>query len=106
MTESGTHEQAQRTPEPDRERSQRFTIYVLRAIFFASAVGMGVYISREVPTLDPFRAMLVAGGLAGAVIVVEALSARSSIATVSAVVFGLTIGFIAANLFIGVISLM
>ncbi|MEZ0229058.1 MAG: PIN/TRAM domain-containing protein [Planctomycetota bacterium] len=90
----------------DRERSQRFTIYVLRAIFFASAVGIGVYISRVESTIDPFFSMIIAGALAGVVIIVEALSARSSIATVSAVVFGLIIGFLAANLFIGVVSLM
>lgn len=109
MTESGSHEQSRIAPDrpSDRERSERYTIYVLRAIFFASAMGIGLYVSRQnESTIDPFISMLVAGALAAVVILVEALSARSSIATVSAIVFGLTIGFIAANLFIGVVSLM
>jgi uncharacterized protein YacL len=94
-------------PRPlDRERSQRFTIYVLRAIFFASAMGIGLYVSTQESTIDPFFSMVIAGALAGAVIIVESLSAQSSIATVSAIVFGLIIGFIAAQLFIGVVSLM
>jgi uncharacterized protein YacL len=90
----------------DRERSERYTVYVLRAIFFASAMGIGLYVAQQVPTIDPFLSMIIAGALAGVVIIVEALSARSSIATVSAIVFGLIIGFLAANLFIGVVSLM
>jgi uncharacterized protein YacL len=98
-------EPSPRAPE-NPARREVITFYVLRAIFFASAMGIGLYVSREAPTIDPFISMLVAGALAIAVILVEALSARSSIATVSAVVFGLIIGFIAANLFIGVISLM
>ncbi len=89
-----------------RSSTERITIYVIRAIFFASAVGIGTYVSREVPTIDPFVSMLIAGALAAVVILVDMLSARSSIANVSAIVFGLIIGFIAANLFIGVISLM
>ncbi len=96
-------------PPPRRESpkppTQQFTAYVLRAIFFASAMGIGLYVANEAH-LDQFISMLVAGALAVVVILVEWLSAKSSIATVSAVVFGLIIGFIAANLFIGVISLM
>src|SRR5581483_7710723 len=89
-----------------RPSTERITIYVIRAIFFASAVGIGTYVSREVPTIDPFVSMLIAGALAAVLILVDVLSARSSIANVSAIVFGLIIGFIAANLFIGVVSLM
>ena len=90
----------------NRPSSERITVYVLRAIFFASAMGIGLYVAREVQGVDPFISMLIAGALAAAVILVEALSARSSIATVSAIFFGLILGFIAANLFIGVVSLM
>lgn len=109
MTDSGSHETAQAPrveTRSERERAERFTIYVLRAVFFASAVGIGLYVSRQESTIDPFLSMLVAGALAAGVILVEWLSKKSSIATVSAVVFGLIIGFIAANLFIGVVSLM
>lgn len=105
MADSEIHEQP-RGPARASATNERFTFYVLRAVFFASAMGIGLYVSREVSTIDPFISMLVAGALAAVVILVEALSARSSIATVSAIVFGLIIGFIAANLFIGVISLM
>lgn len=83
-------------------------LLTLRAVFFASAVGLGLYVANlfEVPSAQ-FAAMLAAGALALAVIAVDALAvARSSIATVSAIVFGLLIGFLAAQLFVGIVSLV
>lgn len=83
-------------------------VLTLRALFLASAVGLGLYISNDwdVPELQ-FVAMIVAGILALLVIAVDALAvARSSIATVSAIVFGLLIGFLASQLFVGIVSLM
>src|SRR5438270_257920 len=50
--------------------------------------------------------MLVGGAIALAVIVVDALGAKTPIGTVSAVVFGLIIGVIASELFIGIVMLM
>jgi uncharacterized protein YacL len=104
------------TPPPDpttpaaaraRARADKATIYTLRSIFFLAAVGVGLYVAREIKRDDlQFISMIIAGALAIVVILVEALGSRSPIATVSAVVFGLIIGFIAAHLFIGVISLM
>src|SRR5437879_2474120 len=106
MADSEVHESHRPERSSNPQRSQNITIYVLRGIFFACAVGIGLYVAGKEPTIDPFLAMVIAGALAGVVIIVESLSAQSSIATVSAIVFGLIIGFIAAQLFIGVVSLM
>ena len=83
-------------------------LVTLRALFFVSAVGFGAYLSRlaENPELE-FAAMIVAGLIALVVIVADTLAvARSSVATVSAIVFGLLIGFLTAQLFVGIVSLM
>jgi uncharacterized protein YacL len=90
-----------------RERSDRLTILIIRAIFFASAVGIGLYAARTTGHDEyQFLSMLVAGALAAVVIIVDALGAKTPIGTVSAVVFGLIIGVIASELFIGIVSLM
>ena len=83
-------------------------LLTLRAVFFASAVGLGLYVANSFAVPEAaFVSMIVAGLLALAVIAVDALAvARSSIATVSAIVFGLLIGFLAAQLFIGIVSLV
>lgn len=83
-------------------------LLTLRTMFVLSSVGLGAYLARlgEDPQLE-FVAMLVALVIALIVIGVDALAiARSSVATVSAIAFGLLIGFIAAQLFVGVVSLM
>lgn len=84
-------------------------LLTLRAMFVLSSVGLGAYLARlgENSASVEFLAMVVALALALVVIGVDALAiARSSITTVSAIAFGLLIGFIAAQLFIGVVSLM
>ncbi|MBI3725126.1 PIN/TRAM domain-containing protein [bacterium] len=96
-----------KSPIEARARRDRVTIYSLRAIFFASAVGLGLYVAREIKRDDlQFVCMLGAGAIAAFVILVDWLTAESPIGMVSAVVFGLIIGFIAAHLLIGVVSLM
>jgi uncharacterized protein YacL len=93
---------------PETPKPLDIPVLTLRALFLASAVGLGLYISNDwdVPELQ-FVAMIVAGVLALLVIAVDALAvAKSSIATVSAIVFGLLIGFLASQLFVGIVSLM
>lgn len=83
-------------------------VLTLRAVFLASMVGVGLYFANawDIPEYS-FVAMLLAGALALLVIAVDALAvARSSIATVSAIVFGLLVGFLAAQLFVGIVSLV
>jgi uncharacterized protein YacL len=89
------------------KRDERITVWVLRALFFASAVGVGLYVARDLDRPEKqFLCMLVAGAIAALVMAVEAGMGKSPIAYVSAIVFGLIIGFLAAQLLIGVVSLM
>lgn len=94
--------------EPQPPPSLDIPVLTLRAVFLASAVGLGLYFANDWDSPDlQFVAMIVAGVLALLVIAVDALAvARSSIATVSAIVFGLLVGFLAAQLFIGIVSLV
>ncbi|HBP18543.1 MAG TPA: PIN/TRAM domain-containing protein [Planctomycetes bacterium] len=92
----------------DQQPQLDIPILTLRAIFFLSAAGLGLYLARlaEAPLME-YPAMLIGGMLALLVIFVDmAAIGRSSIAQVSAIVFGLLIGFLAAQLFIGIVSLM
>lgn len=93
---------------PDTPPSFDIPQLTLRAMFFLSAAGLGLYLARisYAPDME-FPAMLIGGFLALLVIFVDmAAVGRSSIATVSAIVFGLLIGFLASQLFIGIVSLM
>lgn len=93
------------------EIKKKITLHILRGIFFACSVGLALYISeslnatREYET-NPFSFMVVGALFSSAVILVEIFFSRSSISTISSIVFGLLIGFIASYLFIGIISLM
>lgn len=92
--------------KPADEETFSIPVFVLRAFFFMSAVGLGAYVAVDIPEYQ-FAAMVIAGMIALLVIAVDALAvSRSSIGTVSAIVFGLLIGFLAAQLFIGIVSLM
>ncbi|MBL4845606.1 MAG: PIN/TRAM domain-containing protein [Planctomycetes bacterium] len=83
-------------------------LLTLRAMFFLSAAGLGLYLARigDVANLE-FPALLI-GGMIGLLVIFVDMAAvgRSSISTVSAIVFGLLIGFLASQLFIGIVSLM
>lgn len=83
-------------------------VLTLRALFLACAVGLGAYVPTSFgDDSHLFESMVVAGLLAIVVIAIDAFAvARSSIATVSAIVFGLLIGFLAAQLFVGIVALL
>jgi uncharacterized protein YacL len=86
----------------------KITLYVIRGIFFLAAVGLGLYIART-PVIEEgneFWGMVFAGLAALAVILAEVFFAKSPISTVSSIVFGLFIGLLMAQLFVGVITLM
>jgi uncharacterized protein YacL len=97
-------------PPPGSQQGPRIdlALLTLRAVFFASAVGLALYLTQEADKPEQaFVAMVVAGGLASLVIAADALAvARSNIATVSAIVFGLLVGFLTAQLFVGIVSLL
>ncbi len=84
-------------------------LLTLRTMFVLCATGLGAYLARlgDNPQYE-FAAMVVALVLALVVVGVDALAiARSSVSTVSAIVFGLLVGFLAAHIFmIGIVSLM
>ncbi len=90
----------------------RTKLVAIRIVFLLFAVGVGLFLSsHDAPQGTVFTAnsvwyMLVAGLIAGVLILVEVFFARSDIGTVSAIVFGLLIGLIMAYLFQGVVLLM
>ncbi|RMG08841.1 MAG: PIN/TRAM domain-containing protein [Planctomycetota bacterium] len=96
--------------EPSRFETPNLDLplLTLRAIFFASSMGLALYLTQQAERPEAaFGAMLVAGLLAMLVILADALAvARSNIATVSAIVFGLLVGFLTAQLFVGIVSLL
>lgn len=95
-------------PREAEEVQLRLAIFTIRALFFSSAVGLGLYIARELATpQEQFLSMVTAGVLALLVIAVDAFTiGRSSIRTISSIVFGLLMGFLTAQLFLGLVSLM
>lgn len=104
---AGTFRESWSLDPGSRDERDRLTIFTIRAIFFASSVGIGLYAARTTGHDEAqLIAMLVAGFLAAVVIVVDALGAKTPIGTVSAIVFGLIIGVIASELFIGIVSLV
>lgn len=96
------------SPNPLQQAQLDIPLLTLRAIFFLSSSGVGLYLARLSGEQHlEYPAMLIGGFLSLLIIFVDmAAVARSSIATVSAIVFGLLIGFLAAQLFIGIVSLM
>lgn len=104
----GPGEQPEVPPREAEEVQLRLAIFTIRALFFSSAVGLGLYIARELATpQEQFLSMVTAGVLALLVIAVDAFTiGRSSIRTISSIVFGLLIGFLTAQLFLGLVSLM
>lgn len=92
--------------------SDRTKLVVIRILFVLFAAGIGVFLSGvSDPTGEVFNAstiwyILGAVLIAVVLIVVEVFFAKSDISTVSAIVFGLLIGFIMAYLFQGVVLLM
>lgn len=90
---------------PTRDTSS-VLVFSLRALFFASAIGLGAYVSQEADGSVQFAAMVVAGALSILVMMADSLAVgRSDVRTVAAVVFGLLIGFLAVQLFTGILTL-
>lgn len=108
MSDLGPTPPPENPPREAEEIQLRLAIFTLRALFFGSAVGLGLYIARELASpSEQFLSMITAGVLALLVIAVDALTiGRSSIRTISSIVFGLLIGFLTAQLFLGLVSLM
>jgi uncharacterized protein YacL len=85
----------------------RLSLFVIRALFFICAVGTGSYIARVAGDAHlqlPY--MAVAAAIAALVILSEVFFSKSPVAMVSAVVFGVTIGFLVAWLFTGLIEII
>ncbi|MEM7230902.1 MAG: TRAM domain-containing protein [Planctomycetota bacterium] len=87
--------------------ADRVTIYVVRALFFLVAAGLGV---QGVLTFGDeegvFGGILVGCIVATALIVLEALFARSPIRTIAAITFGLFIGLILSAVFQHVVRMI
>jgi uncharacterized protein YacL len=85
----------------------RIPLFVIRALFFLCAVGTGSYIAR---VAGDARAQLlymgIAAAIAAAVILSEVFFSKSPIAIVSAIIFGITSGFLVAWLFTGLIEII
>ncbi|MCA8921782.1 MAG: TRAM domain-containing protein [Planctomycetes bacterium] len=95
-------------PPPVDASEQRLALFTLRAFFFVSAMGLGLYVAQNAEATGmQFVSMIVSGLIAICVILVDYMAvARSSIGTVSAIVFGLLIGLLVAQIFVGIVSLV
>ncbi len=86
----------------------RLTIFVVRALFFFIAGGIGYYchLLFADTAINPFISILSACGIALLVILVEAFFSKAPIRTISAITFGLIIGLVMSALFQPVIELI
>lgn len=86
----------------------RIAVIVIRAVFILLAAGLGLYIAQDIgaPPETVYAYLLVSLGIGIAVVVAESFSAKADIQTVSAVVFGIIVGTILANLFTGLVLLV
>ncbi len=87
----------------------RIPLFVIRAVFFLCSVGIGSYLAKVVGReggADQLLYMGVAAGLATVVIATEVFFSTSPIALVSAIVFGIIIGFLVAWIFTGLIEVV
>jgi len=92
---------------------KNLTIWVLRALFFLAMTGLGFLAARQLSEvyeplgqgLAPFLMMAILAALALGIIVVDIAFPRKSISTISAIVFGLIVGFILAAFFKNILAL-
>jgi uncharacterized protein YacL len=81
-----------------KEAHDRLTIFVVRAVFFLMAAGLGVYGVQVLSAvalrsdLDPFMGIVIGCGTAVVLILLEMFFSRSPIWTLSAIAFGLLMG--------------
>lgn len=87
---------------------ERLTISIVRGIFLFICAGLGVLLGDRLGDEVPLAwAAVPLCVLVGAIVVlVEALFSRASVATISAIVFGLLLGFAASALFAPVIDVI
>lgn len=82
-------------------------LLVIRALFFACAVGTGSYLAKLAgKPEDQLFYMTVAAAIAGVLILTEVFFSRSPIAVVSSITFGTILGFLAGWLFTGMIEVV
>lgn len=85
----------------------RIPLFVIRALFFLCSVGIGSYLAKVAGEPEhQLTYVLGAGAIAALVVVSEVFFSKSPIAIVSATVFGITIGFLVAWLFTGLIEVV
>lgn len=92
------------TPRPG-EVHDRLTIFVVRALFFFIAGGIGLYCALEFGT-DGLISILAACAIALVAIVGEVFFSRAPVRTISAITFGLIMGLILAAVLQPVIELI
>ncbi len=74
-----------------------FALWIVRALFVLAAVGVGVYASNLTGG-SLWMSILAAAGAGSGLVAIELLSARTAPRTVSAICFGLLVGFVGAQL--------
>lgn len=79
------------------ERKLPFALWIIRALFLLTAVGVGVYAVNKLGGRI-FTSILAAAGLGLLVVGAEIISSKTSLKTVSAICFGLLVGFVGAQL--------
>jgi len=94
-----------------KDAHDRLTIFVVRALFFFAAAGLGLFgvsVLAEVTgrVFVPRDGVLVACGTALLLICIERIFSRSPIRTLSAITFGLIIGLTLSLLFTNIVSLI
>lgn len=93
----------------DQNLRLKIALHIIRAVFFASSVGLGLYIAEHLEgseNLNTLNFMLAGAAISLSIILVEIYFSKSDIVTISSIVFGLLSGFIMSYLFIGVIHLI
>ncbi|MEM7166792.1 MAG: TRAM domain-containing protein [Planctomycetota bacterium] len=83
----------------------KLTLYVIRGIFLLICVGIGLSLLQRVDE-SAWIAIPVSVALGCVVVFVESMFSRSSLRTITAIVFGLLIGFAASALFSPVIEVI
>jgi uncharacterized protein YacL len=101
-----------RLPRPSSRRvGDRLTVYVVRALFFLVAAGLGLHGAKTVGDIagtdvSVFAGMVVACTGAVVLIVLEAFFARTPIRTIASIFFGLLMGLIFALVFRFVVEII
>src|SRR5262245_42196811 len=90
-----------RRPSATSERSSAMLLVVIRALFVLVAAGMGVRVARAAAEQEVANPYVVFGAImiaAVVLLVVDLLTPRKRIQTISAIYFGLVVGVVLSNL--------